>query len=469
MIFDAGGAFTDAATEIAQGASDDESDGDLDAEGHRTRTRTRTHHTGSTSVQVRPSSAVGVVARRTTGRTPTGAVKANGDRKHVVAIALAAIGFLALLAMVLLYVFVPSGATGSIVVMISPVTEADVFLDERLITNSTPHTEPDVPFGQHNLVVKAAGFVTTTIPFELNSDKALVFPVNLEREGADGQGGPPSDLPAGDATLTIETDPPGASVRVAGLPRGTTPLPLSNIDPGRTIVIELQKDGYRGDSVPVTFSPDEAKAKAKTVRVKMIADPNSGRASISLESEPSNAFVTINDKSNGATPIKIDNLDPTATYEIVVFKPGYERWTKTVTFNGRIHKAFKATLDKAGKNPPAKSKASKGKGKEKEKEKDKPAKAKSKESGGGGGGGGGGACAGSGAKLSVMALGAQGCKITLGGKAIGETPLFKKSVQVGSCTVKLVCEQGKTYTTTLNLKNGDAEKLIVKPEMWQQQ
>ena len=67
---------------------------------------------------------------------------------------------------------------------------------------------------------------------------------------------------------------------------------------------------------------------------------------------------------------------------------------------------------------------------------------------------------------SVMAIGAKNCNVTVGKKSLGVAPFFKKSSPSGACQITLACEEGKEYTTTLKLKNGASEKLIVKEGMW---
>ncbi|MBC7793035.1 MAG: hypothetical protein H7Z43_04965, partial [Clostridia bacterium] len=76
-------------------------------------------------------------------------------------------------------------------------------------------------------------------------------------------------------------------------------------------------------------------------------------------------------------------------------------------------------------------------------------------------------CSGEGAKLSVNVIGEANCQVSIATKKLGAAPVFQQTVPIGKCEVKVTCPSGKTYKTNIALNKGDAEKVIVKPGMWQ--
>jgi hypothetical protein len=76
-------------------------------------------------------------------------------------------------------------------------------------------------------------------------------------------------------------------------------------------------------------------------------------------------------------------------------------------------------------------------------------------------------CSGSGAKISVVALGEGDCQVTLGSERLGFAPIMNKVAPVGVCKLTVSCPDGHVFSQTMTLKVGSAEKAIIKPDMWQ--
>jgi len=147
--------------------------------------------------------------------------------------------------------------------------------------------------------------------------------------------------------LLVRSTPSGASVSVDGVARGETPLALRDLDFGtRTVVIARR--GYIAETRRVLIS----KARpARTLEVRLAAasepvppkpgggarpstpatlgKPAVSTGSLSVDSRPSGAAVTINDVARGTTPLTIDDLAP-GEYRIVMAMPGYRNFTTTV-------------------------------------------------------------------------------------------------------------------------------------------
>jgi hypothetical protein len=98
----------------------------------------------------------------------------------------------------------------------------------------------------------------------------LTLPLNIVA-GVDQDLGAVTLTPA-DATLTLESTPPGAGVTVDGAFAGLTPLvvPLS---PGDRHAISLSKAGYLGASLSLTLARGETASRAVTLETRVGRGP----------------------------------------------------------------------------------------------------------------------------------------------------------------------------------------------------
>ncbi len=124
--------------------------------------------------------------------------------------------------------------------------------------------------------------------------------------------------------LRIESDPPGARVRVNGQAKGQTPLELSDLPLG-DYEVQLDQKGYESQSRRVTLS---AAAPAGQLRTKLVRlSPASGAAEI--VSTPPGATVTIDGKPAGRTPLSAAAL-PVGSRTVRLTLDGHEPWSGTV-------------------------------------------------------------------------------------------------------------------------------------------
>ncbi|MGE5126565.1 MAG: TonB family protein, partial [Betaproteobacteria bacterium] len=108
---------------------------------------------------------------------------------------------------------------------------------------------------------------------------------------------PPTAAPASGA-LHLESDPPGAGVRVNGQARGQTPLDLRELPLGDYEVV-FERRGYEAQARRVSLS---AAAPLAELRAKLVRSaPTTGTAEI--VSSPAGAEVTIDGKPLGRTPL----------------------------------------------------------------------------------------------------------------------------------------------------------------------
>ncbi|MBI3178558.1 MAG: PEGA domain-containing protein, partial [Deltaproteobacteria bacterium] len=331
------------------------------------------------------------------------------------------------------------GGVGTIVVTSTPVP-ADIFLDGEPL-GTTPVTRTDVPIGEHVLVARAPGYAEQAYRFELASSNPAHIAVTLQRAvGA---------TPTFDAVIEVVTEPPGASVRIGGLPKGVTPLTIPDQDSTRPVILEIAKDGFQTEMRTVTF---DAGQNRQTLRLplKRVA-ASDGRGKMVIRSTPEGATVYIGRQVKGQTPIEVGDLDVGKPYEVEVTKDGFRPYREVVQFAGESTITLAANLEPLDKKP---RKERKDKPREKEKEKEKPRPK-------------GGACSGSAGKMGVMPIGVPDCKVTVGGAELGVAPFFKKPSPSGRCEVEVACPGGKKYSTVRTIRAGEEEKIIIKEADWE--
>ncbi len=256
---------------------------------------------------------------------------------------------------------------GQLVVSTTPAVAAEVTLD-GVSAGRTPTSTIDVKAGKHKLRISAAryqaweteltvqgGGVLQAIEVPLVPDWAEVAVSSLP-DGAvvlvDGtQAGITPltlELQAGERTLTLEKDgfktlrhrltvvasqsqqlaalkleqadglvriisePPGATVTVAGRYRGVTPLE-TGLPPGRSYAVALSKPGYE----PASRSVDLSSSRGATLRVDLVARIGVVR----ISSEPADAELLVDGKSLGTGPRELSL--PAYAHRFEFRKPGF--------------------------------------------------------------------------------------------------------------------------------------------------
>ena len=324
---------------------------------------------------------------------------------------------------------------GTLVVNSTPTETVDIFLDDALIGQKTPLIRPNVPVGEHRLLARAPGYSDKRYRFEL----AAAAPAKINIELTPVLANAPANV-GGDATLEIASEPPLATVRFGGVPQGTTPLSMPVRDATHPVVFEVAKAGFITQSVTVTFPPGE---RRRTVNVKLVqvgtVDKNAtgpaATAKLIIRSKPEGATVYLGGAEMGLTPKEIPDLDPHQSYSLELSKEGYRSFEEMVHMSGQTQKVVMANLQAERRHPKVSAAPS--------------------------------MCGGTGAKVSVVAMGQPDCKVTVGRVSLGIAPLFEKSSPVGRCAIDVRCPGNKRFTSTRVLKAGATEKIIIHPEEWQ--
>jgi hypothetical protein len=104
--------------------------------------------------------------------------------------------------------------------------------------------------------------------------------------------------------LTVESDPPGAEVRLDDVTRGTTPLSLTVPEGSHTLVVQ---QGSRVKQLSVDIAQGTTKAYYITwTDAPAVAAPVSG--SLSVVSDPPGSAVIVDGTARGQTPLTIPGL-----------------------------------------------------------------------------------------------------------------------------------------------------------------
>jgi hypothetical protein len=401
--------------------------------------------------------------------------KAGRDTTMLIA---AGTAFLALLIVLLVMVFKPKAEVGTLIVVTTPVDrDLEVLLDGQSLGNRSPIIRDDVRLGPHSLVVRAPGYKEQTFAVNVESaGTAYHVPVNFGRPISESSG-----------EIEVASEPPGASVIVDGKEYGLTPTTIKDRDTQKPATVTVMKEGYERQTSTATF--EAGKNKTRVAVILKPVDPAKAAviARLTVESAPSGAAVFLNGRRlHGETPMQVTDLNPKEAVEIKLVKDGYRSQTKSVRFDGQPEKTESFTLE-AGTDPIAakppqppvtgvQQRRDEGRPlprkapppapavverpaprKDPDTPAERPAPSKSVPSG----------CSGDGAKLSVNTIGEVNCQVQVGGKKLGGAPLFRQSVPIGKCEVRITCPSGKQYKQTVSLGKGDEEKVIVKPGMWQ--
>jgi TonB family protein len=129
--------------------------------------------------------------------------------------------------------------------------------------------------------------------------------------------------------LQVESDPPGARVRVNGQVKGQTPLRLAEL-PFGAYEIRVEQKGYEAQTRAVSLDAGSPSAEVKVALTRPAA-PASGAADIL--STPSGAAVSVDGRAVGSTPLTGLRLKP-GTHRIEVALDEHETWTGSVDVAG---------------------------------------------------------------------------------------------------------------------------------------
>lgn len=135
--------------------------------------------------------------------------------------------------------------------------------------------------------------------------------------------------------VSITSQPSGASVVIDGSDRGTTPLTLFDLEPGRHH-LKLRLAGYVERDRFINTDEGPFIEKNEVLQEE--------KGLLLLKSDPPGANIVIDGVTLGQTPRLITNLSAKDSYIIRLRKAGYQDQALSVKFNGREPKVCDAKL-----------------------------------------------------------------------------------------------------------------------------
>jgi formylglycine-generating enzyme required for sulfatase activity len=194
---------------------------------------------------------------------------------------------------------------GLLAVDTGEVEGAEVAVDGSPV-GTTPFPAVSVPAGEHEIVVRAEGYVE--------------FRTSLEIEGRGAEQRLEVALLANSAPVTFETVPAGATVRVDGRRLGTAPLTLPVSSGRRAVAYSMEAFKPASRTITVTAGKPLTVPKVRLVPADAI---------LVLASEPSGVAVTVDGQFRGETPLELV-VAPRRSHEVRLARAGHEDAAVTV-------------------------------------------------------------------------------------------------------------------------------------------
>ncbi len=194
----------------------------------------------------------------------------------------------------------------------------------------------DMPFVDTEAIIGGRALMVTSEGYEPHEERVVVLPgqtasisVSLQESG-----GKP-------ASLLVVSVPLDARVRFNDKvvkEGGDSPWQSRDIRPNEAHTIVVEKDGYWPRTVEWTPEPGEEKNLTVTL--------NEAEAELVVTSRPSRAGVFIDGRQVGRTPLKLDEMDGSRTYDIEVKGVRcFEDWSSVLDFDGEAKKRIQVELE----------------------------------------------------------------------------------------------------------------------------
>jgi len=193
---------------------------------------------------------------------------------------------------------------GLVLIHASP-TGSDVQIDGAF-RGKTPLLVTDLPIGRYRVQLAKPGYS----PRELDLIVKDRVPVKLD-----------VSLQSTASTLMISSEPPGATLTVDGVGKGTTPCTIEDIVAGDHVV-EASLDGYE----PVRQTIRTQAGRSETVSMTLKAVPSE----LQILTSPSGAEVYIDNQLRGQSPLTVRDLKG-GRYRVRVQLEGYDILARDVS------------------------------------------------------------------------------------------------------------------------------------------
>ncbi|MGB7932227.1 MAG: PEGA domain-containing protein [Gammaproteobacteria bacterium] len=146
------------------------------------------------------------------------------------------------------------------------------------------------------------------------------------------------ELPPADGSLSLDSEPPGASVSVDGVFQGTTPLQLV-LSSNTAHTLHLTKPGYQTGEQRVTLAPEEQQD------LRLTLSPQYG--TVFVTARPADATLTLDGTPAGAATRRLRLT--TRAHQLEFSKPGYASQTVSVTPRAGASQNVDVTLKSAAR------------------------------------------------------------------------------------------------------------------------
>ncbi len=187
------------------------------------------------------------------------------------------------------------------------------------VRGTAPITISNLSAGKHLLVVEKHNYESVRQTLELTDGETAAREIHLT---------PIYGL------VLITSEPTGADVAIDGAHRGTTPTLITDLPLGRYRA-ELVKPSYISREIEVHLDS----RRPKEFAVKLTSDS----ATLSIESEPSGAEVTINGIARGTSPCKVERI-PSGDVTLELKMDGYKPYSESLRLSAGENQQVSAVL-----------------------------------------------------------------------------------------------------------------------------
>lgn len=212
-------------------------------------------------------------------------------------------------------------------------------------------TTPPTPDTSGPVVASVGPGLNAPTPVTATSAVAAAPLANLDTAAAPTVMGAapavPTTAPANTSrgTLELTSFPSGAAVRIDGKWQAHLSTPATIEVPADTLVdVRIQLENYAAFDERLQIRGGEQRTlHARLERV---------RGTLTVESKPSGALVTIDGRDVGRTPLTVGDLGMDAAARVRVTKDGFEPFERTLDWAGRREQSLEARLEPVAAAPP---------------------------------------------------------------------------------------------------------------------
>jgi hypothetical protein len=190
----------------------------------------------------------------------------------------------------------------------------------------TPITGISLDSGTHHIVLERNGYSRAEQDISLGPGEKKSLVVTLEKKSVDS------------AEMNIITTPDQAVVFIDGNRKGTTPLTLKNITPGEHS-LTISKAGYENRNERINIASGEK----KSVEYALTQIPIPAKATLSVNTSPSGAQVTVDGIQVGKTLVSIQDMAP-GEHSLTISKAGYENRNERINIASGEKKSVEYAL-----------------------------------------------------------------------------------------------------------------------------